>query len=52
MAVEMDFFSSDENIQDKQLIHIKRIYNFTDNSEMSWGSGEFKELEIFEINIK
>ena len=44
------FYYSDNIINDKQLINGDKIYDFSENSELTAGSGKLIELEIFEIN--
>ena len=44
------FYYSDNIINDKQLINGDKIYDFSENSELTEGSGKLIELEIFEIN--
>ena len=46
------YYFNGGKLYDKSLINGAKIYNFSKNSEMTEGSEEFKELEIFEINIK
>ena len=38
-------------ICDKNLINVAKIYDFSINSELTEGSGNLNELEIFEINL-
>ena len=43
------FFYYQNIIYDQQLINTNRIYDFQNNSELTGGEGNLKELEIFEI---
>ena len=44
------FYYYQNIIYDKELIKVKKIYDFEKNSELTEGSGNLTELEIFEIN--
>ena len=44
------FYYYQNIIYDKELIKVKKIYDFEKNYELTEGSGNLTELEIFEIN--
>ena len=45
------FYFDSDSIYDKGLLRNPKIYDFEKNNELTEGSAEFNELEIFEINF-
>ena len=46
------FWMYEGKVDDKGLLKNPKVYDFQKNNELTEGSDNFKELEIFEINFK